>query len=85
MKPPAGPNPSREDSALEEDSGLSPSIPGRSVEPEHLPVPDRPSEVIVPYADVLEHRKRRHGVVSEPAPQALEASGGQCLNGMAKE
>lgn len=76
MKPPAVPNPAREDAALEEDSGLSPAIPRPSVEPEPLPVPVRPPEVIVPYADFLEHRKRRHGAASELAEQAVEASGG---------
>jgi hypothetical protein len=75
MKPPAVPNPAREDSDLQEDSGFSPAIPMPSVEPEQLPVPVGPSEVIVPYADFLEHRRRRHGAASELPQQAVEASG----------
>jgi hypothetical protein len=74
MKPPAVPNPAREDAAFEEDSLLSPAISRPSVEPEQLLVPVRPSEVIVPYADFLEHRRRRHGAASELAPPAVEAS-----------
>ena len=74
MKPPAVPNPAREDAAFEDDSGLSPAISRPPVEPEQLPMPVRPSEVIVPYADFLEHRRWRHGAASEPEQPAVEAS-----------
>jgi hypothetical protein len=72
---PAVPSPAREAAALEEDSGVCAAIPMMpSVEAEQTPMPVVPSEV-VPYADFLEHRRRRHGAASELAPQDADARG----------
>ena len=75
FSPPAVPCLAREADALE-DSGLTEEIPMMpSVEPEQTPMPVVPSEV-VPYADFLEHHRRRYGAASELAPPDAEASGG---------
>ena len=78
FNPPAVPSPAREADAREEDNGVTAAIPMMpSVEPDETPMPVAPSEV-VPYADFLEHRRRRYGAASDlgrPDAEA-EASGG---------
>ncbi len=75
FNPTAVPSPARVVDDFEDDSGVRAAIPMMpSVETEQTPMPVAPSEV-VPYADFLEHRRRRHGAASELARPDAEASG----------
>ena len=64
LNPQAVPCAIAQETALQEDSGLSATTLRPAVGPEEPPLAVAQPNVLVPYADFLEHRRRRYGAAS---------------------